>query len=165
MSPPYEMELNARIRQTEAFPAGEMRQAAEIKKATDKLRRMTRSDKNKDYLDQIYYALGNIYLAAGDTVQAIKEYDLGVEKSTRGGVEKGILQLTLGNLCWEMGRYVEAQTAYSDAIGCWRRRMRNMKRSQSVLKYWTNWCPTPRLWSCRIACNIWHHWIAPHEWW
>lgn len=117
MSPPYEMELNARIRQTEAFPAGEVRQAAEIKKATDKLRRMTRSDKNKDYLDQIYYALGNIYLAVGDTVQAIKEYDLGVEKSTRGGVEKGILQLTLGNLCWEMGRYVEAQTAYSDAIG------------------------------------------------
>ena len=79
MSPPYEMELNARIRQTEAFPAGEVRQVAEIKKATDKLRRMTRSDKNKDYLDQIYYALGNIYLAAGDTVQAIKEYDLGVE--------------------------------------------------------------------------------------
>ena len=32
-------------------------------------------------------------------------------------MEKGILQLTLGNLCWEMGRYVEAQTAYSDAIG------------------------------------------------
>lgn len=123
LSPPYEMELNARIRQTEAFPTGEVRQAmgikktAEIKKATDKLRRMTRSEKNKDYLDQIYYALGNIYLAAGDTLQAIKEYNLGAEKSTRGGVEKGILQLTLGNLCWEMGRYVEAQAAYSDAIG------------------------------------------------
>lgn len=117
LSPPYELELNARIRQTECFAYGEVRQAVEIKKATDKLRQMARSDKNKDYLDQIYYALGNVYLAGKDTVQAIKEYHLGVEKSTRGGVEKGILQLTLGNLCWQMGRYAEAQTAYAEAVG------------------------------------------------
>lgn len=117
LSPPYEMELNARIRQTEAYPTGGARQPAEVKKATDKLRRMAKSEKNKDYLDQVYYALGNIYLSAGDTLQAIKEYHQGVEKSTRGGVEKGILQLTLGNLCWELGRYAEAQKAYADAIG------------------------------------------------
>lgn len=117
LSPPYEMELNARIRQTEAFPTGGVRQPAEIKKATDKLHKMAKSEKNKDYLDQVYYALGNIYLSAGDSLQAIKEYHLGVEKSTRGGVEKGILQLTLGNLCWDMGRYAEAQKAYADATG------------------------------------------------
>lgn len=117
LSPPYEMELNARIRQTECFSYGELSNPTQVKKATDKLHRMTRSEKNKDYLDQIYYALGNIYLSAKDTVQAIKEYQTGVEKSTRGGVEKGILQLTLGNLCWQMGRYAEAQTAYADAIG------------------------------------------------
>ena len=40
-----------------------------------------------------------------------------MEKSTRGGIEKGIIQLTLGNLYWEMGRYADAQTAYADAIG------------------------------------------------
>ena len=117
LSPPYEMELNARIRQTECFSYGELSNPAQVKKATDKLYRMTRSDKNKEYLDQIHYALGNIYLSAKDTAQAIKEYHLGVEKSTRGGVEKGILQLTLGNLCWQMGRYAEAQTAYADATG------------------------------------------------
>lgn len=117
LSPPYEMELNARIRQTECYSYGELSNPVQVKKATDKLHRMLRSDKNKDYLDQIYYALGNIYLSAKDTVQAIKEYHLGVEKSTRGGIEKGILQLTLGNLCWQMGRYAEAQTAYADATG------------------------------------------------
>ena len=116
-NPPYELELNARIRQTEVAVYNTGRQTAAMKKITDKLNRMAKQDKNKDYLDQVYYALGNIYMTAGDTVQAIKAYQLGVDKSTRGGIEKGVLQLTLGNLFWEMGRYGEAQVAYTDAIG------------------------------------------------
>ena len=113
-SPPYELELNARIRQTEVTSH---QTAANLKKVTSKLERMAKADKNKDYLDQIYYALGNIYLAEKDTTQAIKQYSIGVEKSTRGGVEKGILLLTLGNLYWELGKYADAQTSYADAIG------------------------------------------------
>lgn len=117
LSPPYELELNARIRQTACrLPQKGQLQVVD-KKAVEKLRKMSRSDKNKDYLDQIFYGIGNIYLAGGDTLQAIKEYQQGVEKSTRGGVEKGILQLSLGDLCWKMGRYAEAQIAYADAIG------------------------------------------------
>ncbi len=116
-NPPYELELNARIRQTEVAIDGTGKQTAAMKKITDKLNRMAKLDKNKEYLDQVYYALGNIYMTAGDTLQAIKAYQLGVDKSTRGGVEKGVLQLTLGNLFWEMGRYGEAQVAYTDAIG------------------------------------------------
>ena len=113
-SPPYELELNARIRQTEVTSH---QTPASLKKVTNKLQSMAKADKNKDYLDQIYYALGNIYLAEKDTTQAIKQYHLGVEKSTRGGIEKGILLLTLGNLYWEQGKHADAQTAYADAIG------------------------------------------------
>ena len=32
-------------------------------------------------------------------------------------MEKGILQLTLGNLYWQQARYAEAQKAYAEAIG------------------------------------------------
>ncbi len=113
-SPPYELELNARIRQTEVTS---QQNPANLKKVTNRLEKMARSDKNRDYLDQIYYALGNVYLTNRDTAQAIRQYELGVEKSTRSGIEKGVLQLTLGNLFWEMGNYTKAQTAYSDAIG------------------------------------------------
>lgn len=120
LTPPYELELSARIRQTEVIAsssAGTSQSSINIEKTVSRLRKMTRSDKNKEYLDQIYYALGNIYLARRDTAQAISEYSLGVEKSTRSGVEKGMLQLTLGNLYWLQGKYAEAQLAYAAAIG------------------------------------------------
>lgn len=111
LNPPYELALSARIRQTEVMPD------ANIRKITGKLVRMSKDEKNEEYLDQIYYALGNVCLAGKDTAQALAAYHKGVEKSKRNGVEKGILQLTLGNLYWQQARYAEAQKAYAEAIG------------------------------------------------
>ena len=110
MSPPYQLEISARIRQTEVMAS------QNSEKTIKKLRKMAKKEKNKDYLDQIYYALGNVYLSRQDTVQAIKEYKTGVEKSTQAGPTKGIIDLTLGNLCWLTGEYADAQTAYNEAI-------------------------------------------------
>ncbi len=42
---------------------------------------MTRLDRNKDYLDQIYYAVGNMYLSRGDTAKAVENYILANEKA------------------------------------------------------------------------------------
>ena len=78
LNPPYEMEFNARIAQTEVMAAGNARQMIR------KLKRMAASDNNKDYLEQVYYAIGNIYLAQRDTVQAIAAYEEGNKKATRG---------------------------------------------------------------------------------
>lgn len=110
-NPPYEMEFNARIKQTEVASASEG--ARTIKR----LKSMAGSPKNKEYLDQVYYAIGNIYLAKRDTAQAITNYESGVEKSTRNGVEKGILLLQLGNLYWEQADYSNAQRCYAEVIG------------------------------------------------
>lgn len=109
-SPPYEMEFNARIRQTEVL-------SGSPKKIERKLKRMARSQKNKDYLDQIYYAIGNIYLSQGDTLKAMDQYRTAAEESTRGGKEKAVALLTLGQLCWERMEYTEAQQCYQDALG------------------------------------------------
>lgn len=95
LNPPYEMEFNARIAQTEVMAEGN------AKRMISRLKRMAASDNNKDYLDQVYYAIGNIYMAQKDTLQAIEAYEQGVKKGTRGGIEKGVLLLTLGNIYWE----------------------------------------------------------------
>lgn len=110
-NPPYELEFNARIKQTEVASD------SESERTIKRLKSMARSPKNKDYLDQVYYAIGNLYMAKKDTLTAIKNYEEGAEKSTRAGVEKGILLLRLGDLYWERADYADAQRCYAEVIG------------------------------------------------
>lgn len=110
MSASYRTKFNARIKQSEVFDGEDI--TSEVKA----LRRMTRYDRNKEYLDQIYYAIGNLYLSRNDTVEAIANYVKGVEESTRNGIDKALTQLTLGGLYYELGDYVKAQPCYSEAI-------------------------------------------------
>lgn len=109
-NPPYELEFNARIKQTEVFPGNNPDKILKM------LNKMAKSSKNENYLDQIYYAIGNIYLSQQDTTKAIKNYVLGVEKGTRSGMEKAILQITLGDVYFKRQQYVEAQPCFSEAI-------------------------------------------------
>jgi tetratricopeptide (TPR) repeat protein len=111
LNPPYELEFNARIAQTEVMAEGN------AKRMISRLKRMAASDNNKDYLDQVYYAIGNIYLAQKDTLHAIEAYEQGVKKGTRSGIEKGVLLLTLGNIYWQREKYADAQRCYGEAIG------------------------------------------------
>lgn len=110
-NPPYELEFNARIQMTEAMSKGRAKQMIR------KLTAMSKNPKNKDYLDQVFYAIGNIYLAKGDTTRAIWAYKDGVEKSTRNGIEKGVVMLHLGQLYWDKEKFVDAQECYSQVIG------------------------------------------------
>ena len=109
-SAPYRTKFNARIKQSEVFTGSDI--TSEVKA----LRRMTRYDRNKDYLDQVFYAIGNLYLSRGDTVNAIANYVTANEKSTRNGVDKAMNQVRLGGLYFEQGRYDLAQPSYSEAI-------------------------------------------------
>ena len=110
-NPPYELEFNARIAQTEVMADRNGRQMI------SKLKRMAVNDNNAEYLDQVYYAIGNIYMLQKDTAQAIAAYEKGNQKSVRNGIEKGVLLLTLGNIYWQMEKFNDAQRCYGEAIG------------------------------------------------
>ena len=134
LSPPYELAFNARILQTEvvAFQALPVGQSDSLRSPSDRLpaistraasegmirrlRSMARADKNKDYLDQVYYAMGNIYLARRDTTAAITAYEHGRTKATKAGPEKGLLLLRLGELYWDRERFDLAQGCYTEAL-------------------------------------------------
>ena len=110
-NPPYELAFNARIAMTEVMAkdnAGKM---------ISRLKRMAASDNNKEYQDQIYYAIGNIHLSRKDTLQAIAAYEKGNQKSTRNGIEKGVLLLHLGDLYWAKEKFSDARRCYGEAIG------------------------------------------------
>ena len=106
----YRTKFNARIKQSEVYTG------SDIEPEVKALRRMVRYDRNKEYLDQVYYAIGNLYLSRGDTTQAIENYELAVEKSTRSGIDKAIAQITLGGLYYDRHLYAKAQPCYSEAM-------------------------------------------------
>ena len=109
-NPPYEIEFASRIRQTEVFPGNN------YEKVLKMLRRMSKSDKNKDFLDQVFYAMGNVYLTQQDTVKAIDSYAQGIEKSTQNGVDKAICQIRLGDIYFTQKDYIKAQPCFSGAM-------------------------------------------------
>lgn len=106
----YRTKFNARIKQSEVY------EGADITKEVNSLKRMTRYARNKEYLDQIYYAIGNLYLSRCDTTEAIKNYELAAEKSTRNGIDKAISQITLGELYFAKQKYDKAQPCYAEAV-------------------------------------------------
>ena len=121
-NPPYELEFAARIRQTEVF-AGE-----NYLKVVKMLKKMAKSQKNKDFLDQVYYALGNVYLSREDTTNAIENYKLGIEKSTQNGMDKAICQIQLGDIYFTMRDYVHAQPCFSGALAGIKKEYKDYKR-------------------------------------
>lgn len=108
-NPPYELEFNARIRQTES------RTDENKKSILRKLKRMSRSPKNKNYLSQIYYAIGNIYLSDKDTATAIKTYEKGVKESETSDYGKGMLHLSLAKIYWEKEKFSKSKDNYDQA--------------------------------------------------
>lgn len=106
----YRTQFNARIKQSEVFTG------ADVRKEVKSLQRQARLDRNKDYLDQLYYAIGNLYLTRRDTTEAIANYILANQKSTRNGIDKAINQITLGGIYFDRFEYDKAQPCYSEAL-------------------------------------------------
>jgi len=107
-NPPYEMEFNARISRTQL----DIGNVSGIRK---ELSKMIKNRNNKEYLDQLYFALGNTYLLHGDTAKAINNFNLSIKKSTRKGSDKAVTLITLGDLYYSKRNYVKAQPCYDEA--------------------------------------------------
>lgn len=107
--PPYELAFNARMRQAES------RTNENKKGILRKLNRMARSPKNKEYLSQIYYAIGNIHLSDKDTTEATKAYEKGLKEGTGSGYGTGMLHLSLAKIYWEKEKFSKSKENYEKA--------------------------------------------------
>ena len=106
MAPTNEMEFNARLRMAEL----------DGKNAIRRLKSMTRQSKYKDRLDQIYGAIGNIYLAQPDTAKALEMYEKAIAESTQAGTPKAAVLLRAGDIYFEQRVYAKAQPCYREAV-------------------------------------------------
>jgi tetratricopeptide (TPR) repeat protein len=107
MQPSNEMDFNARLRIAELNDSP--------KEAIKQLNKMAKLDKNKDLLDQIYGAIGNVYLAQKDTTKALEYYTKAIESSTQNGLEKASILVTAGDIYYEQRDYIKASPCYKEA--------------------------------------------------
>jgi tetratricopeptide (TPR) repeat protein len=110
--PPYEMAFNAQINRASLVESG----SKSSKGVRQKLIKMSRDEKNKDYLDQIYYALGNIEMKDGNTEKAIGNYKTSVSVSKNNKDQKALSCLTLADFFYNRKEYVPAQAYYDTTM-------------------------------------------------
>lgn len=112
LNPNYDMTFNARINRASIFNSD----AEDSRQLVKALNKMLRDDKNIDYRDQIYYALGNIAYNEGRVQEGIDLFKLSAASSTENTNQKGVSFLAIADIYFEEPEYKEAQTYYDSAV-------------------------------------------------
>ncbi|MFI5203307.1 MAG: tetratricopeptide repeat protein [Flavobacteriales bacterium] len=110
LNPEYEMEFYSRI-----FRAL-ISDGDNVSALKRQLLKMARDEKNKDYLDQIYYALADIELKAQNRTGGINYLNLSVQASTTNGRQKGLSYMRLGDLFYSEKNFIKSKMYYDSTI-------------------------------------------------
>ncbi len=108
-NPPYEMAFQAKINLARSYDA----EAGDRKKIVKTLEKMLKDAKNKDYLDQIYYALAEVMLTDDQDSLGKKYLRLSVATSESNNYQKTMSSLKVANIYFDEGEY-ELAAAYFD---------------------------------------------------
>lgn len=108
----YEMSFNARINLAQIASSNE-KDNATLKK---ELNKMIRDDKNIEYLDQLYFALGKIAENEEKIGDAKELYLKSAHSSKTNNNQKGISYLNLGKLLFAEPQYIDAQKYFDSAM-------------------------------------------------
>jgi len=111
-NPEYDMAFQAKINLAKSYDSN----SGDRKQVTKILNRMLKDDKNKDYKDQIYFALSDVAMRDGDTVMGIDYLKKSVSSSTNNNYQRTTSSLTLADILFEIPKYEEAQAYYDTAM-------------------------------------------------
>ncbi|HYH55767.1 MAG TPA: tetratricopeptide repeat protein, partial [Anseongella sp.] len=112
LKPPYEIVFNTRLSIARLYsvsaPGGES--------IEEELWKMMADEKNKDYVDQLYYVLGTIAEKKNDIPQAIDYYTFSARTSTVNKNQKGIAYLGIAEIWFNAGDYDKARLYYDSTM-------------------------------------------------
>jgi tetratricopeptide (TPR) repeat protein len=112
LKPRYDMMFNAQISKALSFDV-DGKDNDDVKKM---LTKMQRDAKNKEFLDQIYYALADIAFKQADEPLGIAYLQKSVESSVSNNKQKALSYLRLGELYYSKPKYVPAQAYYDSCV-------------------------------------------------
>ncbi len=110
-NPPYEMAFQAKINLAKTYDAT----SGDSKQINKTLTKMLKDIKNKEYKDQIYYALAEIALKDGNDTLGINYLKLSVSLSSNNDYQKVTSSLKLADIYFIIPEYENAQ-AYYDTV-------------------------------------------------
>lgn len=113
LHPSYEMEFNARLSRARTF---QVQSGTDTKALKKELNKMLKDEKNKEYLDQIYYALGDISMKENDVLSALGYFKLSAQKSVSNTKQKAESYLRIADVYFEQKDYKFAQAYYDSTM-------------------------------------------------
>jgi tetratricopeptide (TPR) repeat protein len=112
MNPPYDVEFNAQINIAGVFDVN----SGDPKAIRKELEKMLRDPKNKDFLDQIYYALGNLSMKEGNENEAIDSFRKSASSHSSNQNQKGRTYLALADYFYKKPDFIKAGKYYDSTI-------------------------------------------------
>lgn len=111
--PAYEMEFNTRLNLASCADL----QKVDPSKLERQLDRMMEDKKNEEYLDQIYYAKGEMYMGWKDTKKAVVAFKKSCAVSKNNAAQKARAAIRLGGIMYDKYQdYDQAQRYYDTAM-------------------------------------------------
>jgi tetratricopeptide (TPR) repeat protein len=112
MNPGFEMAFQARINMAMAFDTG----SGDARFILSELEGMLRDNKNREFRDQIYYALAQFSMRQSNTDKAIEYYNLALENHRGNNSQKGLSFLRLGEIYFDKQEYRQAARLYDSTM-------------------------------------------------
>ena len=126
----YEMEFNARINMAKCYSGGK----GSNKEIFKLLNKMLKDEKNKEYRDQIYYAIAEVELRTGKENDAIEHYKQSSAVSVDNNYQKALSCLKLGELYFAKLEYKNAYIYYDTCMQNITEDYDNFKEIQTLTK-------------------------------
>lgn len=83
----------------------------------DRLKALIKNENNKDFIDQVYYQIGQLYFADKDIDNAIKNYKLSVRNSRKNQNQKGLSYLRIADIDFKnKADYIGAKKYYDSTL-------------------------------------------------
>lgn len=105
----YDLQFNAKISLAETYEGS----ADDVVQVLEK---MLKDAKNKEYFDQVYFALAKLYMRKGDEQLGVKNYKLSASSSVKNKKQKGKAFLALGDYYFEKKDYLNASDYYDSTL-------------------------------------------------
>ncbi len=120
---PYDMVFHALMAQAKVS-------SENTEETINHLKKISKNNKNKNYLDQIYIAIGDIYLLQNNFEKAVENYLLAEKHSSHDASRKALAQIALADIYFDRKEFVKAEPKYSEALSALPRNDKNYPKAE-----------------------------------